>query len=300
MAGGAEGIAVIDIHHLLGRQVVFDVVDEPVSPDLDFHRSSHQSLGDGTGFFIGHLVHILENVTEGELHNLHAITLTDELGVADDALQSKSGHAAVGEHEGAGVCHDFAHPEGVGDLVEVTQVHADIGLHTDRTAVGGEVDAFIAVLQDDDGLAVALQLGDAPVHAKEEIHLVEPLLDLGVDVAAHDETFVVTGIDGRQQLYLGCDLAQNVLRRFKSGGGGCTLCLRCHVLGVAGAARTFPEVGVGQTAHDGSDDEFLVHGFFSHADMDLGDDDFLMVVDIEPMTGGCDAAAREVIVAVVG
>ena len=115
-------------------------------------------LGDGSGLFVGHLVHILEDVAERQLHDFHAVARANQLRVADDALQAEGRHGTVRQHQCTGVGHHFAHPQEVGYLVQVLQVHAHVCLDAYAAAVCSEVDAFVAVLHDDHGFAVALEI----------------------------------------------------------------------------------------------------------------------------------------------
>ena len=264
MAGGGESVAVVVVHHALGSEVILDIVDEPLLAHLLLQGSAPDALGDGTRLIVGHTVHIAKDVAEGQFHDFHAVALAYELRVAYHTLQTEGGHAAVGEHEGPRVGHHLAHPQQVRQLVEVGQVHTHIGLQPDGAAVGGEVDALVAVLHDDHQLAVAFQLGYAPVHAQEEVYPVHILLYLGIDLAGHHKLLIVAGVDGGQHLYLRGGLRQLGLCGLEGGGGGGILSLRGHVFGIACTAGALPEVGVGEASHDGAHHQFLVHCFFFH------------------------------------
>ena len=89
MAGGGEGVALVDVHHPLRGQVVFDVVDEPVGVDLHVVGTMDDLLSDGTGLFVFDLVHIGHDAAEGQLHNLEAVLLAQDLRVADEALNAE-------------------------------------------------------------------------------------------------------------------------------------------------------------------------------------------------------------------
>ena len=203
---------------------------------------------------------------EGQLHDLETVPLAQDLRVAYQALDAEGGLATGGKYQGPRVGDGLADPQDVGDLVEILEVHAHVGLHADGAAVGGEVNALVAVLQDHHGLFIALQLGDAPVHAQEEVHPVHTLFYLSEHILADHEFLVVAGIHGGQEF----DLIRRAPERFhrgrKGGVGGLFFRLGGHILQMPCTAGTLPKVGVRETAHDGANDEFQFHGLLLHAD----------------------------------
>ena len=264
MASCREGIAVIDVHHLLGCQIVFDIVDEPVFVDLRLQGTTYNLFGNRTRLLVGHLVHEFKDVAEWQFDNLHTVTRTDEFRVTDDALQTESRHRTVGQHQRTRVGYHLAHPQDMGNLVEVFQVHADVSLDTDTTAIGSEVDAFVAVLQDDHGFAIAFQFRNAPVHTEEEIYLVQAIFYLLIDIALNKEPLIIAGIHCRQHLYFRSCTLQRLHGIGKSFVCRSSLCLGCHIFCITCTAGTFPEVGMGEASHDGAHHQLQIHRFLFH------------------------------------
>ena len=177
MAGGGKGVALVDVHHLLRCQIVFDIVQKPVRVHLHICCTGDDLFRDRPRLLIRDGIHISEDIVKRELDDLHTVFLPDDLRIPDQALHAEGGKSACGQNQRPGFRHRFSHPEGFRDLVQVRQIQRHIGFDPDGSAVGGKIDSLISVLQDHHRLSVAFQLGDPPVHAQEEIHLLQVFFD---------------------------------------------------------------------------------------------------------------------------
>ena len=177
MAGCGKGVALVDVHHLLRCQIVFDIVQKPARVHLHICCTGDDLFCDRPCLFIRNGIHVFENIVKRKLDDLHAIFLPDDLRISDQALHAECRKSSCGQYQCPSFRHGFSHPESLRDLVQIRQVQRHIGFDSDGSAVGGKIDPLISVLQDHHRLSIAFQLGDPPVHAQEKVYLLQVFFD---------------------------------------------------------------------------------------------------------------------------
>ena len=260
MAGGGEGVAAVALHHCARRQIVFDVRREVLQTHSRVHRSAQQLVHQRRGGLVRDPVHVIKDAGEGHLDNFHAVAPAQNFRIADQTLNAEGGLRARGQHQRARAAHHLAHPQQMQQRVQILSIHADIGFSAEGTAVGGEVDALVSVLQNDERLVIALQLRRAPAHGKEHVHTV----DLRVDLIEHAlrcyEVLAIARVNGGKHFDFRRHILQARLLCGEDPVEGGLLGLGRHVLAMTGAARALPEMGVVETADDRQDDQLFIHG----------------------------------------
>jgi len=129
MAGSGKSVAVINIHHLSGSQIILDIIWKPIRTNLDLIRSRQQLLRCFLCLLIRNFVHIGHNGWKRELDHLKAITLPEHFRIADQTLNPKGWLGTSRQHQCPGVGDGLADPQQMGNFIQILNIHCHIGFH---------------------------------------------------------------------------------------------------------------------------------------------------------------------------